>query len=226
MQGKKKGVNPGLVMLATVLGIGFAGAVVSIVGGYIFGWSWAGVGSKTLWEWLQLLIIPLVLAVGGYLFTSQQNSLQRAFADQQSQLQRESADQQKQIDWDLEHDKQEESELRTYLDRMSDLILTHKLWTPPSDEPGATPPPAAPEVCELARIRTLTAVRRLNGARTGIVLQFLSEYGLVCGEHPAVSLADADLRLAELKDADLHGADLRGHVAEWGDADPGGSDRR
>src|SRR3712207_6525243 len=29
---------------------------------------WTGFGTRTLWDWLQLLIIPVVLAVGAYLF--------------------------------------------------------------------------------------------------------------------------------------------------------------
>ena len=53
------------------------GLVILIVAGYIFKWSWTGFEpetsipqqhAKTLWDWLQLLIIPLVLAVGGYVF--------------------------------------------------------------------------------------------------------------------------------------------------------------
>src|SRR6266700_4004031 len=57
--------------------------LVVIVLGYIHNWDWVGLGpyvspthpkdtdfqrGKNLWDWLQLLIIPAVLAVGGYLF--------------------------------------------------------------------------------------------------------------------------------------------------------------
>src|SRR5258706_4020658 len=35
---------------------------------------------KSLWEWLQLLIIPLVLAIGGYLFTLSNSSTAREIA--------------------------------------------------------------------------------------------------------------------------------------------------
>ena len=37
--------------------------IVGIIGGYLFHWSWTGVTNKTLWDWLQLLIIPAVLAL-------------------------------------------------------------------------------------------------------------------------------------------------------------------
>jgi predicted lysophospholipase L1 biosynthesis ABC-type transport system permease subunit len=36
---------------------------------------------KTLWDWLQLLIIPVVLALGGYLFTFTINRNERKAAD-------------------------------------------------------------------------------------------------------------------------------------------------
>ncbi len=48
--------------------------ILSILG-YIFNWDWTGLvaessepkqHAKTLWDWLQLLIIPAVLAVAGY----------------------------------------------------------------------------------------------------------------------------------------------------------------
>src|SRR5690242_7395432 len=57
--------------------VGLLVLIIFIVLGYIFSWDWTGLGAvntdpkqhtKTLWDWLQLLIIPAVLAVGGYLF--------------------------------------------------------------------------------------------------------------------------------------------------------------
>ncbi|HAG99729.1 MAG TPA: hypothetical protein DCL75_12965 [Ktedonobacter sp.] len=35
--------------------------------------NWKGFSDKKLWDWLGLLIIPVILAVGGFLFTEQQN---------------------------------------------------------------------------------------------------------------------------------------------------------
>lgn len=41
------------------------GAVVAfavlVVGGYAFGWRWTGFQGNTLWDWLQLLLVPFVL---------------------------------------------------------------------------------------------------------------------------------------------------------------------
>ncbi len=41
---------------------------VFIFSAYRFGWSGTGFLNKTLWDWLQLLIIPVVLAVAGFWF--------------------------------------------------------------------------------------------------------------------------------------------------------------
>jgi hypothetical protein len=52
--------------------LGFAGGVLAIavlaVGGYGFGWRWTGFRGNTLWDWLELLVVPFVLpAVLAYL---------------------------------------------------------------------------------------------------------------------------------------------------------------
>ena len=57
----------------------FVLVVLVILLGYVFNWEWTGLGSsvspttyhpeKTLWDWMQLFIIPAVLAVGTVWFT-------------------------------------------------------------------------------------------------------------------------------------------------------------
>lgn len=45
--------------------------VVLAVGGYGFGWAWTGFRGNTLWDWIELLIVPFVLpAVLAYLTAS------------------------------------------------------------------------------------------------------------------------------------------------------------
>jgi purine-cytosine permease-like protein len=38
----------------------------------------------TLWQWLDLLIVPAVLAIGGYLFTRSENRATRVAAEQRA----------------------------------------------------------------------------------------------------------------------------------------------
>ena len=37
-----------------------AGWVVSVIGGYALRWAWTGYAGNTLWDWFQLLLVPLV----------------------------------------------------------------------------------------------------------------------------------------------------------------------
>jgi hypothetical protein len=37
------------------------GWIVTLVGGYVWAWKWTGFEGNTLWDWLQLLLLPLVL---------------------------------------------------------------------------------------------------------------------------------------------------------------------
>jgi hypothetical protein len=54
------------VLLTAAIGLGLAIAV-SITGGYVLGWQWTGLAERTFWDWLKLLIVPAVLALGGHL---------------------------------------------------------------------------------------------------------------------------------------------------------------
>ena len=40
-----------------------AAALVVLFGGYVLGWDWTGFQGKTLWDWLELLVLPATLAV-------------------------------------------------------------------------------------------------------------------------------------------------------------------
>ena len=47
--------------------VAFGGAVglvaVCALGGYLGGWAWTGFRGNTLWDWLHLLVLPVVLAL-------------------------------------------------------------------------------------------------------------------------------------------------------------------
>src|SRR5438270_4868709 len=71
-----------------------------------------GFAGKTLWEWLQLLIIPVVLAAGGYLFTFTTSRNERQAADRHNQTEREIA-----------QDNLHGAALQDYINQMSELLL-------------------------------------------------------------------------------------------------------
>jgi hypothetical protein len=149
---------------------------------------------KTLWDWLQLLIIPLLIAGLGIGFTWVQNqtSLQIAKDNRAQDLQ-------------IAKDTQEEATLKAYLDDMTTLLLDKKLGSQdPRDQV------ASAEAAVIAQAKTLTTLRRLTDPdRKSILVRFLSVAGLVGGSHEIISLSGTDLSRANLRYATLVGATPR-----------------
>jgi hypothetical protein len=99
----------------------------------------------------------------------------------------------------LEDDRQRQKALGEYYDAISDLFIGGKL-NHEADGPKSR---------MLARTRTLTVLRILDGDRKAQLLQFLYEAGLVNAQ-PIISLTGADFRNAILDEATLVGAEIRG----------------
>lgn len=53
-----------IIVLATMF------LLVALVGGYAFGWTWTGFAGNTLWDWLHLLLLPLVVTAAEPLFST------------------------------------------------------------------------------------------------------------------------------------------------------------
>jgi hypothetical protein len=150
---------------------------------------WTGFRGKTVWDLLQLLIVPLALVVISFVFTLQQDARQQAIEDQRAEAERELAEQ-----------RAQDEALQAYLDQMSSLLLEQDLRT--SEEES--------EVRTLAEARTLTALQRLDANHNRIILRFLREAKLISGGRSVVRLTFADLKGADLKGADLNSIDLEG----------------
>ncbi len=170
--------------------------VVLVILGYIFNWGWTGLSpyipptkasnfqrGKTLWDWMQLLFIPVVLAVAGFWFNHREREIEQ---------------QRVEADREISFDNQREATLKEYIDKISDLLLQENL--------GKSEPES--EVRKVARVRTLTVLPRLDNRRKRSVLQFLYEAGLINRNNPIVDLQGADLTDAFMYDIDLHGAML------------------
>jgi uncharacterized protein YjbI with pentapeptide repeats len=142
---------------------------------------------KTLWDWLQLLIIPAVLAVGGYLFSFTTSRNERKAADLHNQTERAIA-----------QDNQREAALKEYFEKMSELLLHENLRQSDPDD----------EVRKIARVWTLTVLQRLDGYRKGSLLQFVHESGLIEEGKSIIDLSGADLTNASLVALVLTNANL------------------
>ena len=140
-----------------------------------------GFGDKTIWDWLGLLIVPIVIAVAGFWFTEEQAARQD----------------------ELEEQRAQDTALQAYLDKISDLMLRKDGGLRQSEE--------GDEVRTLARARTLTVLARLDPSHKREVIRFLSEANLVQnvdGREPVLRLSGADLSGAKLAGTDLSGAYL------------------
>jgi uncharacterized protein YjbI with pentapeptide repeats len=207
--------------VATLIGIGVALTVLIVLlakGSASLGWT-GGFRGKTVWDLLQLLIVPLALAGIGFWFAAQQDARQQQIENQRAKAERELAEQ-----------RAQDEALQAYLDQMNNLPLEHNLRNSKEDSGVRT----------LARARTLTVLKRLDPSGKTAVMQFLVEAELVQrvegGRGPIITLlaadlsdanlsggadlnnailnnanlSNADLRYDDLSEADLRYADLRG----------------
>jgi hypothetical protein len=134
--------------------------------------------NETLWNWLQLLIIPAVLAIGGYWFNRQQQERELRVANQQAQ----------------------DEALQAYLGQMSQLLT--------NEDPPLHMARPGERLSTVARASTLTVLTRLDGERKGNVVRFLYEAGLITKDLGTEARQVIDLSEAFLDDAYLRGANL------------------
>lgn len=184
----------GVVFIVAVL---LSALFWTILKGYSVRWTGFGdyttlngdiVRGKTFWDWMELFIIPLFLAGGAFYL----NRFERESERQQSK------DREK-LEHEIATDRQQEAALQTYLDRMADLLLKEKLRTTKNNE-----------VREIAKIRTLTLLKGLDGKRKRMVLFFLKEAGLIRKDKPVIVLGGADFSNADLRNFGLDDVSLRG----------------
>jgi hypothetical protein len=151
-----------------------------------------GSDHETLWDWLQLLVVPLALAGLAFLLNETQGNREQRREDVRATGQQEIA-----------ADADRETTLRGYFAQISELMLDRRLLRSNADD----------DVRKVARTTTLTALRRLDGERRAVVVKFLAEAGLLrAGERTdaPVHLASAELGGAQLSNAFLADTDLSG----------------
>jgi hypothetical protein len=147
-----------------------AGSSIPVLIGYRYG--------ITLWDWIELLIVPAVIAGGGLWFNAQQRAREQRIANERAQ----------------------DEALQAYLEGVSQL-LTDKERPLHRAQLGDS-------LSTVARARTLTVLTRLNGDRKGSVVGFLHEAGLIAKDRPIFRVHGSDLREVDLSGADLSGAYL------------------
>jgi uncharacterized protein YjbI with pentapeptide repeats len=199
-------IHPVRTVLMALLAVVIILIIMSILG-YIFNWDWTGLNAtdftstpqnitrtiayqpgKTLWDWLQLLIIPAVLAVAGYIINLTISRGEQAATEQRAKSEREAVEKRAETERAIAKDNQREAALQAYINEMSELLLEKNLR-----ESTVTD-----EVRTIAHVRTLTVLPRLDGKRKRNLLQFLYDAGLIDRKHQIIDISDADLSEADL----------------------------
>jgi flagellar basal body-associated protein FliL len=126
--------HPVRMVLMALLVIIIVLIILSILG-YIFNWDWTGLNAtdfsstpqniaktiayqpgKTLRDWLQLLIIPSVLAVSGYIINLTISRGAQAATEQRAKSEREAAEKRAETEREIALDNQREAALQEYID--------------------------------------------------------------------------------------------------------------
>ena len=170
--------------------------VLFVLGVLKFGWGWTGFPTKTLWDLMELLIVPVVLAFGALWFNREQ-------------LNREQ--------W-LAREHEEERSLQNYFDKMTELLLEKNLR---GSKEGSEVRSIA-RVRTYTALRAVNEMRKTNImwfliqagliGETSVAASKSTEAGAepeVPRRRNIVNLKGAPLSQTDLPYADLRGADLR-----------------
>ncbi len=173
------------------LAIGAIVIIFLILPGYNY--AWTGFNSetdpKTLWDWLELLIIPFVLAVGGYYLAKSEREEDREIAKQE-----------RETDLEIALNRQEELQVQNYLDRMSELLIDKDLLNSEKEE-----------IINIAKARTTTILKSITDkTRQATIIQFLRASNLLETDQKIQLLKNAYLSGADLNGVNLSRANLLG----------------
>ena len=185
--------------------VALVGTLLLIPLGYNLGWTGFGESvrekketedvqhARTLWDWLQLLVVSAMIAGVGLWFSGEQGEAQRKSAESVAQGQR-----------DAEDRRAQDTALQSYVDQMSTLMEGGKLRnSPPGSDERA-----------LARTQTLTVLRRATDAEhKRTVVRFLYEGKLIRMNPPNSKSTNQNLPIVTLTDANLIGADLGNNIS-------------
>jgi uncharacterized protein YjbI with pentapeptide repeats len=124
---------------------------------------WTGFQGKKAWDLLELLIVPIVLAVGATLFSQYQRN---------TEIQ-------------IETERQRESALQSYIDRIKDLVL--ELYTSDidnTDEKSDETPEVFEAIGNIAAAYTRATLQQLDAKRKGMLIEFLYDTHLIGWAEP------------------------------------------
>lgn len=203
--------KPGIKGLLSVLLFPLSIFLVIIISNWISNFKWSGFQKKSFWDWLQLLIVPLMLAFGAFYLNYASETRDKQIA---------------------EEGKQQEL-LKDYFSKMQTLIVETKkskdsqpkiVETKKSVEttkskdsqPNPDGAPLLPEFIPIAQALTLAVLDELDGKRKGKVISYLADSKLITANikdqksKPVIDLRKANLKEIVLEDVSLDGLSITG----------------
>lgn len=188
-------------------------------------YSWTGFRDKTLWNWLELLTVPLVIvgaiAVLGYFEFEKENwrtdALQKADTERTDALVK-AESRRLQAQQQIEDDRVRQTLLESYMRDIAELLLYEGLVEPPPPHTAELKQQAQHRLARrIAQASTFTTLRQLDGGRKGLLLQFLYESNLLlwfdCGDSSRLPSPQGEQRCKHIPiPINMHGADLRNTV--------------
>lgn len=147
--------------------------------------------AKTLWDWMQLLLVPTLLVIGAFTLNLTITRNEQKIARKRFKLEHKIA-----------INTQQENLLHVYLDRITELLLHEDLR---KSAIGA-------EVRNIARAQTITAISRLTGDLQRNLLHFLREAGLIKNgiESSIISLEGVEITKTVILSLNLKNSNLKG----------------
>jgi len=175
-----RGILPLLLLLLII-------ANVAIVSNWISNFKWSGFQKKSFWDWLQLLIVPLMLALGAFYLNSAAD-----FRDSQ-----------------IAQERKQQEILTDYFSKMQGLIVeTKKSKQTPGSKESNSEERLLLEFRPTAKALTLSVLEQLDGKRKGKVITYLAESQLITVDNnklysqPEINLYGANLAGMVLNDVD------------------------
>jgi hypothetical protein len=169
--------------------------------------------NKGLWDWLDLLIVPAVIAVGVLLLDQRQRARDQAAEEDRQRRQEQEMEEQRDRELQVEDQRAQDAALQAYLDKMDEMV--DRLRVISKETPDLPEYPGAYDrlfdIQTLIRARTLTVLERLDGSRKRAIMRFLVELAFLSRHRvPTITLFDANLERVDLSDMNLGDSRLQG----------------
>lgn len=183
-------------------------AALLVAGGYAF--EWTGFVGQTLWDWLELLIVPTVLAAGAFLLDASQRQREMSAESERREAEQLAEEKRRQSEISLADRKSKDEALQAYLDRMGRLILELRPEGPRDNDDSWDLWKVMLRAQTMAVLETLRTDDDRQSLRKKSVARFLHEANLIKKDQRLVEMSGADLSLADLSSISMEGADLAG----------------